>query len=208
MAYVITKEERDAFLKLTSDGARDAFIQQFWAVRNPNPGSPENEYKDEIYRRIAYANARFGGGTGAEGWRSDRGRTYITLGEPQQKQTYPGAANLFPIEIWFYSYGHPSLPPFFNVMFYQRDGVGDMRFYSPFMDGPDKLVTSSRAINNRQRALKMIRDSVGPEVARLSLSLIPNEPVDPNADRASLQSDVMLATAWRCAPTPVHDNER
>lgn len=105
--YLITKEERDTFLKLTSDDARDKFIQQFWDIRNPNPGSPENTYKDEIYQRIAYANARFGGGSGMEGWRTDRGRTYITLGAPQQKEAYLGAANLYPIEIWFYSYSHP-----------------------------------------------------------------------------------------------------
>jgi len=201
-AYLITKEERDAFLKLASDDARDKFIQQFWDIRNPNPGSPENTYKDEIYQRIAYADARFGGGSGTEGWRTDRGRTYITLGAPQQKETYLSAANLFPIEIWFYSYNHPALPAFFYVMFYQRDGFGDMRYYSPFMDGPDKLVPGTEAINNRKTALKMIQDSVGPMVAHLTLSLIPNEPVDPSADRPSLQSDAMLATIKSLANNP------
>jgi len=200
VAYLITKEERDTFLKLTSDAARDKFIQQFWDIRNPNPGSPENSYRDEIYQRISYANSRFGGGT--EGWRTDRGRTYITLGAPQQKQTYLGAANLYPIEIWFYSFNHPALPAFFYVMFYQRDGFGDMRYYSPFMDGPDKLVPGTEAINNRKTALKMIQDSVGPMVAHLTLSLIPNEPIDPSADRPSLQSDAMLATIKSLANNP------
>jgi GWxTD domain-containing protein len=202
VAYLITKEERDAFLKLTSDDARDKFIQQFWDIRNPNPGSPENTYKDEVYQRIAYANARFGGGSGTDGWRTDRGRTYITLGAPQQKETYLSAANLYPIEIWFYSYSHPALPAFFYVMFYQRDGFGDMRYYSPFMDGPDKLVPGTEASNNRKNALKMIQDSVGPHVAHLTLSLIPNEPVDPTADRPSLQSDAMLATIKSLANNP------
>ena len=155
-----------------------------------------------LYQRIAYADARFGGGSGTDGWRTDRGRTYITLGAPQQKETYLGAANLFPIEIWFYSYSHPALPAFFYVMFYQRDGFGDMRYYSPFMDGPDKLVPGTEAINNRKSALKMIQDSVGPMVAHLTLSLIPNEPVDPSADRPSLQSDAMLATIKSLANNP------
>jgi GWxTD domain-containing protein len=200
VAYLITKEERDTFSKLTSDAARDKFIQQFWDIRNPNPGSPENTYRDEIYQRISYANSRFGAGT--EGWRTDRGRTYITLGAPQQKETYLGAANLYPIEIWFYSFNHPALPAFFYVMFYQRDGFGEMRYYSPFMDGPDKLVPGTEAINNRKSALKMIQDSVGPMVAHLALSLIPNEPVDPNADRPSLQSDAMLAIIKSLANNP------
>jgi GWxTD domain-containing protein len=94
VVYIINKDERDEFLRLTTNDARDKFIEQFWEVRNPEPGSPTNSYKDEIYRRIAFANARFGIGSGAEGWRSDRGRTYITLGEPQQKQVLPNSANL------------------------------------------------------------------------------------------------------------------
>lgn len=59
-AYIITKEEHDAFLRLTTDDDRDKFIQQFWELRNPTPGLPDNTYEEEIYRRIAYANAHFG----------------------------------------------------------------------------------------------------------------------------------------------------
>src|SRR5437870_11497681 len=58
VAYIITKDEKDAFLRLTTNEARDKFIEDFWAIRNPNPGSPSNSYKDEIYQRIAFANAR------------------------------------------------------------------------------------------------------------------------------------------------------
>src|SRR6266576_2452613 len=115
VAYITTKEERDAFLRLATDGERDRFIERFWEIRNPTPGAPENTYRDEIYKRIAFADATFGG----EGWRTDRGRTYITLGPPQQKEVHYNAANLFPIEIWFYSFNHPGLPPFFYVMFYR-----------------------------------------------------------------------------------------
>jgi GWxTD domain-containing protein len=190
VVYIITKNERDEFQRLTSDEARDKFIADFWDVRNPEPGAPTNSYKDEIYRRIAFANARFGVGSGAEGWRSDRGRTYVTLGEPQQKQVFRNSANLYPIEIWFYGNANPALPPAFYVMFYQREGSGDYRFYSPYVDGPDKLVTGVEAINSRGSALKMIRDSVGPEVARIALSLLPDEPVD--SGQPSLESDILL----------------
>src|SRR5438105_3039684 len=72
VAYIITKEERDEFIRLPTDEARDKFIQQFWDIRKPEPGSPSNSYKDEIYKRIAFANARFGVGSGVEGWRTDR----------------------------------------------------------------------------------------------------------------------------------------
>jgi GWxTD domain-containing protein len=201
VVYIITKEERDEFLKLPSDEARDKFIQQFWEIRNPDPGSPTNSYKDEIYKRIAFANARFGIGSGAEGWRSDRGRTYITLGEPQQKQVFRNSGNMYPIEIWFYANVNPALPRAFYVMFYQREGSGDYRYYSPYVDGPDKLVTGVEGINNNSAALKMIGDSVGPEVARISLSLLPDEPVDPTGS-PSLESDLLLAQIKGLANLP------
>ena len=70
VVYIITKDERDRFLKLTSDEARDKFMSDFWEVRNPNPGSPINTYKEEFYKRIAFANARFGSEANGDGWRS------------------------------------------------------------------------------------------------------------------------------------------
>jgi GWxTD domain-containing protein len=207
VAYLITRDERNAFLKLTTNEARDQFIQNFWELRNPTPGSAENTFKNDVYERIAYANAHFGAGSGGEGWRSDRGRAYITLGPPQQKEVHYNAGNLFPIEIWFYSFNHPSLPPFFYLMFYRHEGFGDFRFYSPFIDGPDKLVAGTENINNRQGSIKAIQDSVGPLVAHLSQSLIPDEPIDPNADRPSLQSDEMLATIKGLADNPFTKDE-
>jgi len=69
--YIITAEEKAAFKKLTTDDEREAFIENFWERRNPNPGSPENEFKEEYYRRIAYANEHYA--SGIPGWRTDRG---------------------------------------------------------------------------------------------------------------------------------------
>ncbi len=201
VAYIITKDERDTFLKLTTDEAREKFIETFWEIRNPSPGSSTNSYKDEIYQRIAFADTRFGIGSGVEGWRTDRGRTYVTLGPPQQKQVFRNSANLFPIEIWFYGGANPALPPFFYVMFYQHEG-GDYRFYSPYNDGPDKLVTGVEAINSRLTALRLIRSSVGPEVARISLSLLPDEPVDETTGIVSLQSDILLNSIKNLANLP------
>ena len=207
VVYIITKDERDTFLKLTTDEAREKFIETFWEIRSSSPGSPTNSYKDEIYQRIAFADARFGIGSGVEGWRTDRGRTYITLGPPQQKQVLRNSANLYPIEIWFYGGANPALPPFFYVMFYQRQGSGDYRFYSPYNDGPDKLTTGVEAINSRLAALHMIRSSVGPEVARISLSLLPDEPVDETTGIVSLQSDILLNSIKNLANLPANRDD-
>jgi GWxTD domain-containing protein len=192
VVYIITKDERARFLALASDESRDKFIKDFWEVRNPVPGSEINTYKEEIYQRIAFADSRFGIGSGSDGWRTDRGRTYITLGAPQQKDIHRGAANLRAFEIWFYANVSPVLPNAFYVMFYDKDGANDYKFYSPYLDGPDKLTTGVEAINSPQAGLKMIEDSVGFEIARISLSLIPGEPVDLTNPRPSLTSDVML----------------
>src|SRR5260370_24078432 len=207
VAYIITKDERDAFLKLTTDDAREKFIETFWEIRNPTPGSPANSYKDEIYQRIAFADARFGIGSGGEGWRTDRGRTYITLGPPQQKQVLRNSANLYPIEIWFYGGANSALPPFFYVMFYQRDGGGDYRFYSPYTAGPDKPGTGVEAINSRLTALRLIRNSAGPEGARISLSLLPDEPVDETTGIVSLQADILLNSIKNLANLPANRDD-
>lgn len=202
VVYLITGDERKEFLRLPSNEARDKFIQDFWEVRNPNPGSPENAYKNEIYERIAYADSHFGAGANEEGWRTDRGRTYITLGPPQQKEVHYSAANMFPLEIWFYSYSHPALPPAFYIMFYKHEGFGDFRFYSPFVDGPDKLMSGTEYINDYQGSIRAIQQSVGPLVAQVSQSLIPGEPVDPSQGRPGLSSDAMLATVKGLANNP------
>jgi len=207
VVYIITKDERDNFLKLATDEARDKFIERFWEIRNPNPGSPTNEYKEEIYKRIAFANARFNVGSSEEGWRTDRGRAYILLGPPQQKQLFRGAANLYPIEIWFYSTGLAGLPNFFYLMFYDRDVTGDYRFYSPYFDGPDKLVTGTEAINNPTAGYNLIVRSVGPEVASISLSLIPGEPIDKTMATKSMESDLLLSALRGYNNLPAYRNE-
>lgn len=203
VVYIITKEERDTFLKLTSDEARDKFIDRFWALRNPDPGSPSNSYKDDIYQRISYADAHFSTGSGGEGWRTARGQTYITLGPPAHKETHYGAGNLRPLEIWFYSNTLPPLPPFFYIMFYQRDNIGDFRFYSPYFNGPTELVTGVEAVNNNAAALKMIRDSVGPQVAQIAQTLLPNETIDEQG-RISLASDILLSQVKSLANQPAY----
>ena len=85
--YIITDEERRAFKALGNDEEREAFIEQFWLRRNPNPDSPENEFREEHYRRIAYANEHFA--AGKPGWKTDRGHIYINFGKPDSIDSHP-----------------------------------------------------------------------------------------------------------------------
>lgn len=113
--WIITDQELQAFKSLSNDEERDQFIENFWRRRNPNPDSPENEYRDEYYARIAYANDHFA--AGKPGWMTDRGHIYIAYGKPDSKDSHPsggsyqrpmdeggGETSTFPFEIWHYRY--------------------------------------------------------------------------------------------------------
>lgn len=200
VAYVITREEKVDFLNLKTDEERDKFINEFWEIRNPTPGAPTNPYKEEHYRRLEYANEHFGIGKRVEGWGTDRGRVYITLGPPQQKALYYNFDRVRPTEVWFYSSSNPALPPFFYIAFYQQDNVDDFRLYSPYFDGPEKLVTARGF--TRAQALKLIDREAGREVARVALSLLPDEPADLQTATSSMQSDVMLSVIHDLANYP------
>jgi GWxTD domain-containing protein len=190
--YIITNAERNAFLALKTDADRDAFIQNFWEIRNPDPNSPTNEFRDEYYRRLAYANDQFGSPGRHDGWRTDRGMVYITLGPPQQLTPYRSSQYLTPLEIWFYQSPSPNhaLPPYFYVVFYQRSLNEDYKLYSPFLDKPERLVQSTNAVNDEAIALKIIKEDLGAEVAHIALTLLPNEPA--NLDSPSLESETLL----------------
>src|SRR5216110_384262 len=87
VVYIITDEERKAFKKLQTDEERERFIEEFWRRRDPDPDTDENEFKEEYYERVAYANEHFA--SGIPGWKSDRGRIYIMYGKPDEKETHP-----------------------------------------------------------------------------------------------------------------------
>ena len=80
VTYIISDEERKAFKNLSNDEEREAFIENFWLRRNPNPDSPDNEFREEHYRRIQYANDHYA--AGKPGWKTDRGHIYIAFGPP------------------------------------------------------------------------------------------------------------------------------
>jgi GWxTD domain-containing protein len=201
VAYLITRAERDAFLHLASDEARNKFIEKFWEIHNPTPEAPASQFKDEHYKRLAYANEHFGKESGNQGWRTDMGRTYIVLGPPNQKSNYHDSQSIRPMEVWFYSNSNPALPPFFYIVFYREDNFSEYKYYSPYFDGPQKLVTTRG--NTRVQAWRTIDKNGNRELARIALSLLPDEPVDTQNATASMQSDIMLSVLRDLANSPL-----
>jgi GWxTD domain-containing protein len=115
VAWIITDEERKAFMQLSNDEERDQFIEAFWQRRDPTPDTEENEFKEEHYRRIAYANEHFA--AGIPGWKTDRGHMYIVFGPADEIDSHPsggtyerpqeeggGETSTFPFETWRYRY--------------------------------------------------------------------------------------------------------
>jgi GWxTD domain-containing protein len=136
--YIITDEERSTFNRLGNDEEREQFLEQFWLRRDPSPDTVENEYKEEHYRRIAYANEHFA--SGIPGWRTDRGRIYIAHGAPDEITDHSsggfyerppeeggGPTSTYPFQIWRYRH---------------LDGVGDdinLEFVDRTMSGEFRL---------------------------------------------------------------------
>lgn len=149
--YIITSEEKKAFMALKTDDERENFIDYFWRRRDPNPDTEENEYREEYYERIAYANEKFT--SGIPGWMTDRGRTYIAWGKPDSVEAHPsggsydrpsyeggGSTSTYPFEIWFYRH---------------LDGVGDgveIEFVDPTGTGEYRIARSP----NEKDALLMV----------------------------------------------------
>src|SRR6201997_4527363 len=138
VAYIITNEERAAYKALKTDEEREQFIEQFWLRRDPTPDTVENEFKEDHYERIAYANERFA--SGIPGWKSDRGRIYIMYGKPDEIESHPsggtydrpieeggGTTSTFPFETWRYRY---------------IEGIGNeviLEFVDPSMSGEYRM---------------------------------------------------------------------
>jgi len=151
VAYIITSEEKKAFTALKIDEERENFIEAFWRRRDPNPDTEENEYREEYYERIAYANEKFT--SGIPGWMTDRGRTYIAWGKPDSVEAHPsggsydrpsyeggGSTSTYPFEVWFYRH---------------LDGVGDgieIEFVDPTGTGEYRIARSP----NEKDALLMV----------------------------------------------------
>jgi len=176
VVYIITPKEREVFLQLEGTRERDLFIEAFWKHRDPDTSTLENEFKEEHYRRISYANKWLGRGTPTAGWRTEMGRIHIILGAPKFIERYENETEVYPTVVWFYQgmskYG---LPDAFNVVFFKEYGSGDYELYSPLKDGPQKLLIhyfgDPRDYLSAFNQLKNIQ----PQLAQTSLTLLPGE---------------------------------
>lgn len=189
---IISDYERNGFLSLKNAEDREKFIQGFWEDRDPTPGTKRNEFQEEYEERWKYVKENFNREGSTPAWKTDRGRVWLVLGKPRFRERIPEEQYLVPIEFWQYigvkEYG---LPESFYVLFYQRDGVGPYRLYSPAADGPESLVKQLAGLEdaagsgNRGRGRKPqaatnnlpyeILNKKNPELASASLSLIPTE---------------------------------
>ena len=137
VAYIITKDEKKAFYALQTDEERENFIENFWRRRDPNSDTEENEYREEYYERIAYANEHYT--SGIPGWRTDRGRVYIAWGKPDSVESHPsggsydrpsyeggGSTTTYPFEIWFYRH-LDNVGEGLEIEFVDPTGTGEYR---------------------------------------------------------------------------------
>ncbi|TKJ34174.1 hypothetical protein CEE39_02770 [bacterium (candidate division B38) B3_B38] len=135
VCWIITPQEEEEFLRLKSDTNRERFIEGFWEKRDPNPLTRENEYRDEHYQRLEYANRYLAVGSTRKGCLTDMGRVYILLGKPDDRDHTYSSNIVLPYEIWHYFKSPaPGLPPGMRIMFYRRFGAGEYLLFDPLFD--------------------------------------------------------------------------
>jgi GWxTD domain-containing protein len=203
VVYIISSKEKDVFLQLGTDRERKIFIDAFWRIRDPNPSTPENEFKTEHYIRIAYANKMFGRDTPAIGWRTEMGRIYIILGEANSIEKYENETEVRPTIIWFYQGKiELGLPNSFNVVFFRQEEFSDWEIYSPIVHGPYKLLRffSNDRINIEAAYKKLYQ--FNPSVAKVSMSLIPHDQT--SLTSPSMASDILISRIFE-TPKKVED---
>ncbi len=188
VVYIITEAEREVFLGVEGFEEREQFIEAFWARRDPVPATRENEFRIEHYERFDYANRFLGRDAPRPGWQTDRGRYWIILGEPLQREQFDGRNEVVSIDLWIYQ-GDTSLglPPRFNLMFFKKEDIGEYELYHPFADGPEALLRRGELLRNRQHAAVDILEIVSMDVARASLVV---DLTDPHADFLSATNTI------------------
>ncbi len=195
VAYIITDEERAAFKRLSTDDERESFIEGFWLRRDPTPDSSENEFKEEHYRRIAYANERYA--SGIPGWKSDRGRIYITYGPADEIESHPsggtyerppeeggGTTSTYPFEKWRYRW---------------IEGIGsdiNIEFVDPTMTGEYRMTMDP----SEKDALLMVPNA--------GLTLMEQMGMSSKADRFSRTDGTRLGQAFGGTPSRMNQFER
>ncbi len=195
VVYIITDEERQAFHRLNTDDEREQFLENFWLRRDPTPDTVENEFKEEHYRRIAYANERYA--SGIPGWRADRGRIYITFGPPDEIESHPsggtyerppeeggGTTSTYPFEQWRYRW---------------IEGIGTniiLEFVDPTMTGEYRLTMDP----SEKDALLMVPNA--------GLTLMEQMGLASKTDRFNRTDGTRLGQALGGQPASMNEFER
>ncbi|MDD8027720.1 MAG: GWxTD domain-containing protein, partial [Acidobacteriota bacterium] len=197
VAYIITPVERDVFKKLETDADRDGLIEEFWRQRDPTPGTLRNEFKDEHYRRLGFADKTFARGVPSPGRKTERGRIYITLGSPLDVQRIT-ASDVFPIEIWTFQ-GYPAFGQarLYRILFYQRGGGGDYMIYDPIANSPKDLMPAPRRTDKDQDRNKPEDTAANPSAgvrAVLNKDAMPEDWDEWDAGAISFLGEQMLDT--------------
>src|SRR5277367_533412 len=195
VVYIISPDERNAFLQLATNEEREQFIEQFWLRRSGNPDLPDNDFKEEHYRRIAYANEHYA--SGIPGWKSDRGRMYIIWGPPDEIESHPtggtydrpldeggGSTSTYPFETWRWRY---------------LEGVGEniiLEFVDPTSSGEYHLTSDP----SEKDALL--------HVPGAGLSLLEQQGLASKADRFTRSDGTNLPTSIGGTPASLNEFNR
>jgi GWxTD domain-containing protein len=195
VGYIITDEERQAFKRMTTDDERQSFIEQFWLRRDPTPDTAENEFKEEHYRRIAYANERYA--SGIPGWKTDRGRIYITFGPPAEIESHPsGGSYERPYEE---GGGTTSTYPFEKWRYRWIEGIGtdiNIEFVDPTMTGEYRMTMDP----SEKDALLMVPGA--------GLTMMEQMGLSSKTDRFSRTDGTRLGTGNSPLPSKMNQFER
>lgn len=190
---ILTRTERAVFQKLQTNAEREKFVRFFWRMRDPLPDTTANEFQKEYEGRVRFADQNFGHYSPKRGSQTDRGYYYLVLGPPLERHFFTTQSEVWPLELWFYKgaqeYG---LPDYFYLIFYQPEGIGDFRLYSPGVDGPEKLAVPimGGGSMSRSRAVEAIRKA-NSELASAALSYMPGEQP---MGMGSFSSDTIIAS--------------
>jgi GWxTD domain-containing protein len=192
IAPIITKTEKDVFLKLRTAAERAKFVVFFWRVRDPTPDTSENEFKKEYMERVRFADQYLGHYSPKRGSQTERGFYYVLLGPPLERRYFTTNSEIWPCELWFYKGEEEfGLPAYFYLIFYQPEGIGDYRLYYPGIEGPEKLTVPQMSIDTSQRstALQVVK-KVNSELASAAQSYLPG---DRPGGMGSFSSDNIIA---------------
>jgi GWxTD domain-containing protein len=198
VTYIIAEREREAFLELRSAEERDAFIEAFWRRRDPDPLTEANEFRDEHYRRMEHSDRVYGRETPIPGWMTDRGKMYILLGEPRDRESFLAAPGIYPAEVWFYEAAPArGLSSPFYLLFFQQGFAGEFRLYSPRIHGPEKLFPALQfGDSSRMEAYRLLQN-ISADLAHASITFKADESAIPGIIQESISTDVLIAEIHR-----------